>query len=302
MRILVTGSSGTIGTRLMETLLAEGHDVLGADRVENKWQPALQKRTIVTDLRNKEELELLPSDVDIVIHLAANARVYDLVEDPVRALDNVTTLFHTLEFCRTHKIPRFVFASSRECYGNVRLDRYTEDMVRIENCESPYTASKLAGEAFAVAYGRCYGIGAVVLRFSNVYGMYDDSNRVIPLWIRQAQAREELTIFGKEKNLDFTYIDDTVNGIIRVATKFDAVAGQTINIASGKGTSLLACAEAIKQLTGSDVSISFAPPRTGEVTHYTADITRARELLGYEPQVPFEEGIKKTVEWYGEHS
>ena len=298
MKILVTGSSGTIGTRLCETLLAAKHDVIGVDRVPNKWQPSVQRITKMIDLLVPEQADSMPSDVDVVIHLAANARVYDLVKDPTRARDNFLTLFNTLEHCRRKKIPRIIFASSRECYGNVQLDRYTEDKVRVENCESPYTASKLGGEALMTSYDKCYGIGTVILRFSNVYGAYDDSDRVVPLFIRRARAGEDLTVFGEGKSLDFTYIDDTVAGVIRVVEQFDAIRGETINIASGKAVSLVDCAKAILTLTKSASKVSLAPPRTGEVTHYVADITKARTKLGYDPKVPFEEGIQKAVDWY----
>ena len=148
------------------------------------------------------------------------------------------------------------------------------------------------------SYDKCYGIGTVILRFSNVYGAYDDSDRVVPLFIRRARAGEDLTVFGEGKSLDFTYIDDTVAGVIRVVEQFDAIRGETINIASGKAVSLVDCAKAILTLTKSASKVSLAPPRTGEVTHYVADITKARTKLGYDPKVPFEEGIQKAVDWY----
>lgn len=298
MRILVTGASGTIGTRLCERLLQAGHDAVGADRRPNEWRNDVDAITIQADLLRLEDFSKLPTDVDIVVHLAAHARVYDLVQDPTRALENTTSLFQTLEWARTHNIKRFIFASSRECYGNVQLDHYTEDQARISNCESPYTASKLAGEAFVTSYDKCYDINSVILRFSNVYGAYDNSNRVVPLFINRARRGEALTIFGKEKDLDFTYIDDTVHGIMLAIEQFDTIRGQTLNLASGTSTTLVRCAEAIKELTGSQSPIEFAPPRVGEVTHYTADITAAGKQLGYEPQVPFEEGIRKAVDWY----
>jgi UDP-glucose 4-epimerase len=230
MKILVTGSSGTIGTRLTERLLEENADVIGVDWVPNKWQKSVQVVTLDADLRDLDNTKKIP-DCDVVVHLAANARVYELVEDPLRARDNFLTLFNMLEYARERNVKKFIFASSREGYGNIGAEKLTEDMVRIENCESPYTASKVGGEALVHAYRRCYGVPAVILRFSNVYGMYDDSNRVIPLFIRQARNNDTLTVFGKEKCLDFTYIDDTVNGIMETMRRFDTIEGEAINLA-----------------------------------------------------------------------
>ncbi len=298
MRILVTGASGTIGTRLCESLLSAGHGVVGVDRVPNKWQPSVQAVTTVTDLLFPQAMDKLPKDVDAVVHLAANARVYELVEDPPRALENFVTLFHALEFCRKNNIKKFIFASSREGYGNIKTDLYKEDMVRIEHCESPYTASKVGGEALVHAYTRCYGIDHIIVRFSNVYGMYDDSIRVVPLFIRQTKANETLTIFGKDKCLDFTYIDDAVAGVMAMLQNFDSAKNDTYNLAYGQGTTIVELAEAVKKLMGSSSELNVQPSRTGEVTRYIADIAKARAALGYDPKTPFNEGIKKAVEWY----
>ena len=181
--ILVTGSSGTIGTALCRALLARGDEVLGIDWVENKWAPEVQAITTLIDLRDQATLKTHDSTLktDLIVHLAANARVHELVEEPRRALDNFTTLFHTLELARSLDINKFLFASSRESYGNIDVPAYTEDLVRVEHCESPYTASKVGGEALVQAYTRCYDIDHIIFRFSNVYGMYDDSQRIVPL-------------------------------------------------------------------------------------------------------------------------
>lgn len=307
MRILVTGSSGTIGTRLVESLLKRGDEVVGIDWVKNKWQPSVDKLTLSIDLRDssaiaKHTAELKKKPIDAVIHLAANARVYELVEDPLRALDNVTTTFNALELARSLGVKKFIFASSRETYGNIRGEAMAEEMARIENCESPYTASKIGGEAFVHSYGRCYGIGYVIFRFSNVYGAYDDSERVIPLFIRRAAKNELLTVYGKDKCLDFTYIDDCVAGIMLGLDKFDSANGQTINLGTGQGTTILHLAKRVCELKKSTSEMKIEGSRTGEVVRYTADISKAKKLLGYNPKTPFEEGIVKAVEWYAAHS
>lgn len=299
MKILVTGSSGTIGTRLCETLLQRSYDVRGVDWVKNKWRPEIDAITTQTDLRDSDAVMKMEfADVDTIVHLAANARVYDLVEDPMRARDNMVTAFNVLEFARQKGIRRVLFASSRECYGNLPARRFKEELARIENCESPYTASKIAGEALVQSYTRCYGIDHVIFRFSNVYGMYDDSNRVVPLFIRKMRANESITVFGAEKCLDFTYIDDTVEGIINAVLKFDAAKNQTINLAFGQGTYLTDLAKSLKRLLKSTSEISIGESRIGEVVRYVADITRAKTILGYEPKVSFRDGIQKSVEWY----
>ncbi len=306
MNILVTGSSGTIGTRLCETLLERGHTVIGFDWVKNKWNPTIDALTTVVDIRDAARLDAHSIDlkvpVDLCIHLAANARVYELVEHPERALDNFISLFNALEFCRKNNIKRFMFASSRESYGNTGVDVYREDMVRVEHCESPYTASKVGGEALVESYRRCYGIDQITFRFSNVYGAYDDSERVVPLFIRKARANEPLMIFGKDKCLDFTYIDDCVHGICQAIDRFETAKNSTYNIANGAGTTIVHLAERIKELVGSSSEIILGDSRTGEVTRYIADITKAKTILGYDPQYPFEAGVQKAVEWYAKNT
>jgi len=304
MKILVTGSSGTIGTRLCEKLLEARKSVHGVDWVKNKWQPSVDAITTIVDLRDDAAIEKNAKNLqaDIIVHLAANARVYELVEEPVRARDNFVTLFNTLEFARQHGIKKFIFASSREGYGNIHAESYSEDMVRIENCESPYTASKVGGEALVHAYARCYGIETIIFRFSNVYGMYDDSNRVIPLFFRLARDKKPLTVFGEGKCLDFTYIDDTVDAVMASIEKFDEAKGETFNLGNGAGHTILALAEEIQELLKVQVPIEMKPSRIGEVTKYIADITKAKKVLGYTPVTPFSEGIKKTVEWYVKHT
>ncbi|MFA5800350.1 MAG: NAD-dependent epimerase/dehydratase family protein [Candidatus Peribacteraceae bacterium] len=304
MKILVTGSSGTIGTRLCERLLTLGHSVIGLDWQHNKWQPSIEKLTTILDLRDEKKLKAKSYNLkaDLIVHLAANARVYELVENPDRARDNMLTTFNMLEFARTNGIKRFIFASSRESYGNTGAKKYTEDLVRIGNCESPYTASKIAGEALSEAYRRCYALDHVTFRFSNVYGMYDDSIRVVPLFIRLARSNEPLTVFGRDKCLDFTYIDDAVSGIIQGIEKFDSAKNDTYNLAYGEGTTIVHLAQEVKRLLKSSSEIKIGKSRTGEVIRYVADISKAQKKLGYAPKTPFSEGIEKTVEWYLKNS
>lgn len=253
-------------------------------------------------MRNKDEvLTKLPKDIDLVIHLAANARVYNLVVDPSLARDNFETLFNILEFSRINNIKRFIFSSSREVYGNSDKIIHSEYEAYVTNCESPYTASKIGGEALIHSYQQCYGLNFVILRFSNVYGMYDKSDRLVPLFIKSLRGQKELVVFGKDKLLDFTYIDDTVDGILRSIERFDGVKNDTFNIAYGEGSSILDVAQLIKKLTGSQSNIVIGDNRPGEVVKYVANISKANTKLGYVPKIPIVEGIKKSIEWYKLH-
>lgn len=295
--ILVTGSSGTIGTRLCEELLQKGYHVVGFDLKHNKWQPEVDKVTIIGDLRKKHDLEQLKDKFDLIIHLAANARVYHLVKHPSLAKDNFETLFNVLEFMRARNMERIVFASSREVYGNSTRIVHNEEESYVKNCESPYTATKIGGEALIHSYRQCYGIAFIIARFSNVYGMYDESERVIPAFIRQCKANKDLVIFGKDKLLDFTFIDDCITGILAIVNHFDKIKNNTINVATGKGVSIFEIAEIIKKEMNSKSKILTEESRTGEVIKFIANIDKAKYLLGYEPKIGIEEGIKKAIAW-----
>ena len=315
MRILITGSSGQIGTNLALRLLDEGHSVFGVDKRANPWTDRF--RYILQDLSgNYPAYEkgiggVEYPEVDVVVHLAAHAKVHELVRHPHRAMENVTMTYNVLEYCRLARLP-IVFSSSREVYGDIH--RYIEDeaerpatmgesTAHFAYTESPYSASKIASEALIYSYARCYGLRYIVFRFSNVYGRYDNDiermERVIPLFIRRISRDEPITIYGENKVLDFTYVDDCVSGIAGgvYALHEGKVENQTINLAYGKGNTLIKMAEYIGKAVGKEPKITIAPSLLGEVTHYVADITKARELLGYDPKVPLEEGIPLTVEW-----
>ena len=301
-KILVTGSSGTIGTRLCEKFLENGFEVVGVDYRPNEWSEKIQSITIDIDLRNKDDvINKLPKDFDVVIHLAANARVYNLVVDTSLARDNFDTIYNVLEFTRINKIKKFMFSSSREVYGNSQKILYREDESYVFNCESPYTASKIAGEALVHSYQQCYGINFVIFRFSNVYGMYDNSDRVIPLFYKLCENGRNLIVFGEEKLLDFTYIEDAITGILQCIKKFDKAQNEVFNIAYGQGTTILELAQLFKELLQTNNKITIKDNRPGEVVKYIADISKATEKIGYEPQTPIIEGLKKTINWYKSH-
>ena len=299
MRIMLTGSSGSIGTRLFEKLVNLDYDVIGVDRKENEWNTSLNKKTIKLDMLKKTDLAKLPANVDLIIHLAANARVYDLIKNPDLALENMVTAFNVVDFARKINSD-IIFSSSREVYGN-SFDKnlITEDKAKIELSESPYSASKISAEALIHSYGKTFGLNFVIVRFSNVYGMYDISDRVIPLWIRQALKNENIVIYGANKILDFTYIDDAVNGILKTIERFNKIKSETFNIAShGKGKALIYVANRIKELLESKSKIIVRENRPGEVYKFQADISKAEKLLDYKPKIDLQEGLVKTISWY----
>ena len=307
MRVLITGSSGQIGTNLALRLLADGHTVFGVDRRANPWTDAFP--TLLQDLATPQRefrggiggAPYPPSD--IVVHFAANAKVFELVEQPHRALENITLTFNVLEFCRINQLP-IIFSSSREVYGDIQRYLTEESKADFSYTESPYSASKIAGEALVYAYARCYGLSYLVFRFSNVYGRYDNDlermERVIPLFIRNISHGEPVTVYGREKVLDFTYIDDCIDGVVAGINRLLAgeVRNRTINLAYGQGNSLVRMAELIGNALNRQPEIIVAPAkRPGEVSYYVADIALARDLLGYQPRTPLAEGVRRAVAW-----
>ena len=297
--ILVTGSSGTIGTELTLQLIEQGYRVTGVDWEPNRWSDRINEQTIDLDLRDSAQSGQLPTDVDLIIHLSANARVYKLIEDPEKARDNFLTTFNVLEYAREIGAD-MIFASSREVYGNREKIVHDETDTFVDECESPYTASKIGGEAMVTSYANCYDIHTSVLRFSNVYGRYDVSDRVVPLFIAQAVHDQTLTVYGGDKLLDFTYIDDCVRGVLAVIDNFRKARGTTFNIASGEGSSLVDLAQIVRDTVESDSSIEIDETRTGEVSRFIANSTKARRILGYDPEYDLQQGIQETVEWYDE--
>lgn len=297
-KILLTGSSGTIGTRLFEKLLEKGYQVIGFDRNPNKWHSHLDKLTIKGDLLKREDINNLPNDFDLIIHFAANARVYNLVLNPDLALENIITTYNVLNFALKNKIKKFIFSSSREAYGNRPSIVSKEKDVDIDICESPYSASKIADEVLIYGFSKCYQIDYIVFRFSNVYGMYDQSERFMPLVIKKMIQNQDIDIYGQDKLLDFTYIDDCVEGIIKSIERFPQIKNNSFNIASGKGEKLVEAAQFIKNYLNSKSRIIIKNSLTGEMIKYIADISKAEEKLGFRPKTDFKQGLKKTIQWY----
>ncbi len=304
MRVVITGASGQIGTNLALALMARGDQVEGIDRRANTWDSTIPVRQL--DLRSARPEEALEGPrPDVVVHLAANAKVYELVEHPDRAMDNIRISFTVLEYCRRHGVP-LVFGSSREVYGDIHRHVTEEDQADFVVAESPYSASKIAAEALIYSYRQCYDLPYLVFRFSNVYGRFDCDldrmERVIPLFIRKIARDEPITVFGRQKVLDFTYVDDCTNGLIRGIDRL--VSGQvqnaTINLAHGQGNTLADLVNLIGLALQKTPSATYEPARAGEVTRYVADISMAREQLGYEPTIPLTAGLPMAIAWQRE--
>jgi nucleoside-diphosphate-sugar epimerase len=311
MRILVTGSSGQIGTNLALRLIADGHTVYGVDKRLNSWWGDEKFSTMPQNLAGFYTPyrgginEIDYPEVDLVIHLAAHAKVHQLVRQPQRALENVMMTFNILEYCRALDLP-LVFSSTREVYGDVhRFEEYGEAAADFAFTESPYSASKISSEGFIYSYAKCYGLKYLVFRFSNVYGRYDSDlqrmERVLPLFMHQLSRGEPITVYGgDEKVLDFTYVDDCIDGIVRGVEGLasGAVRNETINLAFGQGNTLVRAAELIAGALGVAPEIAYKPSLRGEVTHYVADVRKARALLDWQPRTPLEAGIPRAVEWF----
>jgi UDP-glucose 4-epimerase len=302
MKILVTGSSGQIGTNVGLAAIARGDRVVGIDIRDNTWTGDIE--TVKLDLRTAGVGDLPDGkQFNVVLHFAANAKVFELVEHPDRAMDNIRMLFTALDYCRQHQLP-IVFSSSREVYGDIHRHVTDEAAADFVVAESPYSASKIAGEALIYSYAQCYGLPFLVFRFSNVYGRYDNDigrmERVIPLFFQRIAQDEPIVVYGQEKVLDFTYVDDCVGGVLAGvdALTEKRVVGQTINLAQGEGNTLVDVVNIVSLALGKKPDVTYEPSRVGEVTRYVADIGKARELLGYSPKVPLSSGLVRAVEWY----
>jgi len=297
-KILITGSSGTIGSALCIKLTAKKKKFIPLDIKPFLWNDKIDKKTIRFDLRKSLTKTKLPFKPNMIIHLAANARVHDLVVNPKLALDNYMMIHNVLEYARLHKIEKFIYASSREVYGESSKPKRKEIDTHISNIKSPYTASKFGAEALVHAYHECYNIKPVIIRFSNVYGRYDISERVVPLFIYYALRNRDMHIFGKGKKLDFTFIDDAIDGILKITNRFNKAKGHTFNLSKGKSEPLDKVAKLIINELNSDSKIFYDKIRTGEISSYTGDITLANDLLNYNPKVSLEKGIKDSIIWY----
>lgn len=303
---LVTGGAGFIGSHLVEALLAEGHEVRVVDnfatgKLENLF-PAIDKiKLYEISITDAVVLQEAMEGVNYVFHQAAIPSVPRSVADPVTCHEvNVTGTFNVLNAARLAGVKRVVYAASSSAYGDIEGDYKQEDMA--PRPLSPYGAAKLAGEYYMQVFYRVYGLETVCLRYFNVFGPRQDPKSeyaaVIPKFATAMLEGKSPTIYGDgTQSRDFTYIENTVKGNLLAVTSTIAP-GQVINLACGQRYTLLDLVDVINDYLGTNIKPTFAPPRTGDIKHSLADISKAEELLGYAPATLFKDGVSNTVRWF----
>lgn len=303
---LVTGGCGFIGSNIVEYLVGQGETVrvlddLSTGRRENLAGFDDRVTLIEGSLLDTDRVREACEGVDYVLHQAALPSVQRSVEDPETTnrinVDGTLTL---LNACRAAGVKRVVYAASSSAYGDQAAPVKTEKLLPMP--KSPYAVSKLACEFYLKAFMECYGLETVSLRYFNVFGPRQDPNSeysaVIPLFVTRVLRGERPVIYGDgTQSRDFTYVENNVRANILAATAPEA-AGKVINVACGRSYSLLELLAEINKVLGTDIEPVFAPPRSGDVKHSLADITKARQTLGYEVTVDFHEGLRRTIEWY----
>jgi UDP-glucose 4-epimerase len=306
MKALVTGGAGFIGHHLVRSLLERDAAVVVLDDFSTGFRERLapfadRVRVVEASVTDARALDEASRGCEVIFHEAALASVERSFADPV--LTNHINVSGTVEVvlaAARQQVRRVVFASSSAVYGVPDTLPCHEAMRPAP--ESPYGASKLAGEGYMHSLGTHLGVETVALRYFNVFGPGQDPTSdyaaVIPLFITALLDGRQPVINGDgDITRDFIYVEDVIAANLRAAVTADAC-GSTMNIASGQQTSLLGLLDAIAAATGSSADPSFGPPRAGDIKHSVADVSLARRLLGVEPRVPFAEGIRRTVEWY----
>jgi UDP-glucose 4-epimerase len=305
-RWLVTGGAGFIGSHLAHALLERGEwvriaDDLSTGKPANLAVLAGRAEVLTGDLADSGFAGQAVDGIDIVLHQAAIPSVPRSVADPLTShRANVDATVAVLVAARDAGVGRVVYAASSSAYGDTPVLPKREDMP--PNPLSPYALQKLVGEQYLQMFTRLYGLDTVSTRYFNVFGPRQDPSSpysgVIALFATRLLAGQPPVITGDgEQTRDFTYIDNVVDGVLRAATAPD-VAGLVINVATGRQISINQLAQTLQKLLGSDVAAVHTEARAGDVRDSLADITLARRLLGYEPHVSFEEGLRRTVEWY----
>jgi UDP-glucose 4-epimerase len=305
---LVTGGAGFIGSHIATTLVERGQRVRVFDNLStghrSNLAPISQRIEFIDgDLVNRRDVETALDGVEVVFHQAALASVPRSVDAP---LDTnaacVTGTVTLLDRARRAGVRRVVFGGSSSAYGDQPIAAKHEGL--LPSPLSPYAAAKLAGEFYCQAFHATYGLETVTLRYFNVFGPRQDPNSqyaaVIPKFITAMLAGQRPTIFGDgRQSRDFTYVDNVVHGNLLAADAPNAV-GRTINVACGQSYDLLQLVAGINRSLGTNITPLFEPARAGDVRDSLADTSLARELLGYEPTVGFEDGLARTIEFYRE--
>jgi len=303
---LVTGGAGFIGSHLVQRLIQRGGRVRVVD---NLCTGSIERLGLVrsavdfveADLADPQVSDRVVDGVAYVLHQAAIPSVQRSIRDPLASnRANVTGTLNLLESCRTRGVGRVIFAASSSAYGNTAVLPKQEDMPA--NPLSPYALQKFVGERYARMYHELFGLETVSLRYFNVFGPRQDPqseySAVIPKFINKLLNDETLTIFGDgDQSRDFTYVDNVVEANLLALTAAEAP-GKVCNVGSGTRISLNQLVAMLERITGRKANIEYRPERPGDVRDSQADITRAKDVLGYTPHISIEDGLSKTVEWF----
>jgi UDP-glucose 4-epimerase len=306
MRVLVTGGAGFIGSHVAERLCREGHEVRALDNFSTGARDNLAEldgdvELIEGDITSYERAATAVQGCEVVLHQAALPSVPRSIQDPLTSnAANVIGTLNVLLAARDAGVRRVVFASSSSVYGANRTLPKHEGLATAPI--APYAVAKLAGEGYCRAFHEVYRLETVALRYFNVFGPRQDPNSyysaVIPLFITHALEGTSPTVFGDgEQSRDFTYVSNVVDANLLAMDAPDVV-GKTYNVACGERVTLNRLLDDLRELTGTEIEATYAPPRRGDVRDSLADLGRAREELGYEPAVGFSEGLALTYHHY----
>jgi nucleoside-diphosphate-sugar epimerase len=310
MKVLVTGGAGFIGSNLVRALLDRGEDVRVIDNFSTGNRANLAElggevEVVEGELRSYERVHAATRGVEIVFHQGALPSVPRSVQDPLTTgAVNVEGTLNVLLAARDERVRRVVFASSSSVYGNSgalpRIETANPDPI------SPYGVSKLAAERYCVSFSRVYPLETVALRYFNVFGPNQDPGSqyaaVVPRFVTTIADGRPIPIYGDgEQRRDFTYVTNVVEANLLAAEAKD-VSGAVVNVATGRGFTVNELADTIGATLGLPVEREHHPERPGEVRDSWADVTRARELLGYEPRITLEEGLRLAAEAFLERA
>jgi UDP-glucuronate 4-epimerase len=310
MNILVTGGAGFIGSHLVEALLIPQNRISVIDDFNDFYDPLIKEKNLERirtrinihrlDIRNKKAVRAVVSaeKPDAIVHLAARAGVRPSVQDPELYLDtNVKGTFHLLEAAKATGIRRFIFASSSSVYGASAEVPFREDQVLTQTL-SPYAATKLAGEHLCSTYSYLYGLRVVCLRFFTVYGPRQRPDLAIHKFTKLIHSGKPIDVYGDgTARRDFTYIDDIIQGIL-ASLEYEQAPFDIFNLGENDTVEVRKMITDIEAALGRTAIINLLPPVPGDMPLTYADISKARQLLGYVPKTRIREGVRKFVEWY----
>jgi len=305
-RYVVTGGGGFIGSHLVEHLLNEGQDVVVIDNFltgrRDNLEPFVGRISMhEIDLRNLDDVRKAMQGADYVLHQGALPSVPRSIEQPGECHEvNATGTLNALIAAKDNGVKRFVYAASSSAYGDADAGQKHEGLV--PQPISPYGTAKLNGEFYCKAFYHSYGLETVCLRYFNVFGPRQNPDSpytgVMAIFIPLMLQDKQPVIYGDgSATRDFTYVHNNVHANL-LAVQSPNVAGETINIACGESQSVLETVQAINDALGKNIEPVFKDPRPGDILHSCASIEKAKERLDFKPVVRFEEGVKKTIEWY----